>query len=152
MDLEHQIVLADALHTQRKPCHQIVAAGGAYLLTVNENQPTTYQAIESLFAPTAPNQTLFAFQTACKTNKGHGRIERRTLTALPLFPGEVDWPALQQVFRLGRKFTYLRQGQVVKVEVAVQYGLTSLTRPQATADQLLKLKRTRAKTYIDQIG
>lgn len=82
-----------------------------------------------------------AFHTAEKTNKGHGRIEHRRLTALPLYPREIDWPSLQQVFRLERTFTYLRKGQVVKVEHAVHYGLTSLPRPRANAEHLLYLKR-----------
>lgn len=139
--LKDQLVLADALHTQRKLCQQVLAAGGDYLLLIKENQPTTYQAIESLFAPTAPHRNLLDFQTVGKTNKGHGRIERRRLTALPLWPAEIDWPGLQQVFRLERKFTYLRQGQVVRVEEAVHYGLTSLTRSEANAEQLLSLRR-----------
>ena len=141
VELTDKVVLADALHTQRKLCQQVLAAGGDYLLTIKENQPLTYQAIVSLFAPTAPNRQLLDFQRVCKTNKGHGRLERRTLTALPLWPGEIDWPGIQQVFRLERKFTFLRQGRVVRVEEAVHYGLTSLTRPRANADRLLSLKR-----------
>jgi predicted transposase YbfD/YdcC len=141
VDLHGKVVLADAMHTQRKLCQQIVEAGGAYLLTVKENQPLTYQAVESLFAPAAPNQALLDFQTAGKTNKGHGRIERRTVTTLPVYPGEIDWPFLQQVFRLERHFTYLRKGQVVRVEEQVHYGLVSLTRPEANAEQLLRMKR-----------
>jgi predicted transposase YbfD/YdcC len=141
VNLKDKVVLADALHTQRKLCQQVLAGGGDYLLTIKENQPLTYQAIVSLFAPTAPHRNLLDFQTVCKTNKGHGRLERRTLTALPLWPGEIDWPGLQQVFRLERTFTFLRQGRVVRVEEAVHYGLTSLTRPRANAEQLLSLKR-----------
>jgi predicted transposase YbfD/YdcC len=141
VDLHDKIVLADALHTQRKFCQQVVEGGGDYLLTIKDNQPATYQAIASLFDPAAPNRALLAFQTASKTNKGHGRIEQRRLTALALFSGEIDWPYLAQVFRLERSFTSLRKGQVVKQEHEVHYGLTSLTRPQAAADQLLYLKR-----------
>jgi predicted transposase YbfD/YdcC len=141
IDLRNKVLLADAMHTQRKLCQQVLAAGGAYVLTIKENQPATYQAIESLFAPAAPNRNLLDFQTVCKSNKGHGRIERRTLTALSMFPGEIDWPGIQQVFCLERKFTFLRKGSVVRVEEAVHYGLTNLTRTQANAERLLYLKR-----------
>lgn len=142
VDLHKKVVLADAMHTQRAFCQQVVGAGGEYLLTVKENQPATYQAIASLFAPTAPNRALLDFQTAHKPNKGHGRIEERTLTAVPILPGEIDWPHLAQVFRLEHKFTFLRKGQVVRVEEGVHYGLTSLTRAEANAEQLLIMKRT----------
>lgn len=141
VNLHGKIVLADALHTQRKFCQQTVEDGGNYLLTIKDNQPATYQAIESLFEPAVPNRALLDFQTASKTNKGHGRIEQRTLTALPVYTGEIDWPYLAQVFRLERSFTYLRQGTVVKVEHQVRYGLTSLPHLQADAEQLLSLKR-----------
>jgi len=77
-----------------------------------------------------------------KTKQGHGRIEQRKLTAVSLLPGELDWPYLTQVFRLENTFTFLRQGQVVRTEHQVRYGLTSLTRPQAQAHRLLRLKRT----------
>jgi predicted transposase YbfD/YdcC len=141
VDLHNKIVLADALHTQRQLCQQVVENGGDYVLTIKENQPLTYQAIASLFDPAAPNRALLVFQTACKTNKGHGRIEQRRLTAVSLWPGEIDWPAIQQVFRLERSFTYLRRGAVLKVTNEVHFGLTSLPRPRASADRLLYLKR-----------
>jgi predicted transposase YbfD/YdcC len=141
VELKGKLVLADAMHTQRKLCQQVLAAGGDYLLTIKENQPITYQAIASLFAPTPPNQNLLDFETVCKINKGHGRIEQRRLISLPLLPGEIDWPGLQQVFCLERKFTCLRKGTVVRVEEAVHFGLTSLSRPRANANRLLFLKR-----------
>jgi predicted transposase YbfD/YdcC len=139
--LKDQVVLADALHTHRKLCQQVLDAGGDYLLTIKENERTTYLAIESLFDPAAPNRALFEFQSASEPKKGHGRIERRTLTVLPLLPGEIAWPGIQQVFRLHRKRTLLRKGKVIRVEEKVHYGLTSLTHAQATAEQLLFMKR-----------
>ncbi len=141
VSLKGKVVLADALHTHPKLCQQVLDAGGDYLLTIKENERTTYQAIESLFDPAAPNRSLFEFQAASQPNKGHGRIERRSLTALPLLPGEIAWPGLQQAFRLQRKRTLLRKGQVIRVEEKVHYGLTSLPCAQATADQLLVMKR-----------
>jgi predicted transposase YbfD/YdcC len=141
VDLHGKLVLADALHTQRKLGRRVLAGGGAYLLTVKANRAALYQDIASLFAPSAPNRTWLDFHAVCKTNKGHGRIEQRTLTALPLLSGELDWPGIQQVFRLERKFCFLRQGQIVRVEQFVHYGLTSLTPRQASPDQLLTCQR-----------
>ncbi len=141
VELKGMIILADALHTQRKLCRQIGKAGGAYLLTVKENQPKLYQDIAMLFTLPQPHPYLLDYQTAHKTNKGHGRIEERTLTAVSLFPGEIDWPYLAQVFRLENTFFFLRKGQVVRTEHKVRYGLTSLSRAQAPAPRLLRLKR-----------
>lgn len=69
--------------------------------------------------------------------KGHGRIERRTLTTttwLNEYLGE--WPRVAQVFRLTRERT---ANGTTTVEVV--YGFTSLTRPAADATRLLKLSR-----------
>lgn len=139
--LRDTVVLADALHTQRKLCQQVGDAQGDYLLTVKDNQPTLYHEIDTLFTGPIPHPQLLDFQTVAKTNKGHGRIEQRTLTAVSLLPGEIDWPYITQVFRLEHTFTLLRKGQVVRTEHKVRYGLTSLTRPQANAQRLLLLKR-----------
>jgi predicted transposase YbfD/YdcC len=141
VELQGKIILADALHTQRKLCRQIGQAGGAYILTVKENQPKLYQAIAMLFSFPQPHAYLLDYQTVHKTNKGHGRIEERILTAVSLLPGEIDWPYLTQAFRLENTFLFLRKGQVVRTEHKVRYGLTSLSRTQAHAPHLLRLKR-----------
>ena len=141
VELNGMIVLADALHTQRKLCRQIGQAGGAYVLIVKENQPKLFQDIEMLFTLPQPHPYLLDYQTVHKTNKGHGRIEERTLTAVSLLPGEIDWPYLTQVFRLDNTFSFLRKGQVVRTEHKVRFGLTSLSRSQAHAPRLLALKR-----------
>lgn len=141
VELKGKIVLADALHTQRKLCWQIGQAGGAYLLIVKDNQPKLYQDIETLFTLPQPHPYLLDDQTVHQTNKGHGRIEERTLTAVSLLPGEIDWPYLTQVFRLENTFSFLRKGQVLRTEHKVRYGLTSLSRAQANAQRLLRLKR-----------
>lgn len=141
VDLKGKILLADALHTQRKLCRQISQAGGAYVLTVKENQPKLYQEIAMLFTLPQPYPYLLDYQTVRKTNKGHGRIEERILTAVSLLPGEIDWPDITQVFRLENTFFFLRKGQVVRTEHKIRYGLASLTRPQANAERLLYLKR-----------
>ena len=54
----------------------------------------------------------------------------------------LDWLGIGQVFRLERHFTFLRKGQTVRVERMVHYGMTSLTRQEAQAPDLLALKRS----------
>lgn len=69
-------------------------------------------------------------------DKGHGRLERRTLTSTAALNAYLDWPAVGQVFRLERVRT---AGGATTTEVA--YGITSLTREQADAGRLLALTR-----------
>jgi predicted transposase YbfD/YdcC len=134
--LHGKVMLADALHTQRKLCQQVGDAGGEYVLTVKDNQPSLYHAIETLFTSQTPDPHLLDFQTEDKTNKDHGRIEHRSLTTVSLLPGEIA-----QVFRMENTFTFLRKGQTLRTEHKVRYGLTSLTRQVANAPRLLILKR-----------
>jgi hypothetical protein len=71
--------------------------------------------------------------------KGHGRRERRTLTATTFAAGyaaDGRWPGLAQVFRLERRRTV---GGRTSVEVA--YGITSLPPGRADAARLLRLAR-----------
>ena len=51
----------------------------------------------------------------------------------------LDWPALGQVFKLERRFITLATGAV---ESEVRYGLTSLTRQNASPEKLLAIVRS----------
>jgi hypothetical protein len=61
---------------------------------------------------------------AQKVEKAHGRLEHRTLTLMADETGFVDWPALEQVFKLDRKVTYCRAGVVTEETV---FDITSLS-------------------------
>jgi hypothetical protein len=77
-------------------------------------------------------------QTASTMDKGHGRLERRTLTSTTaLSDGYLDWPHLGQCFKLVRERTV---GGETTTETV--FGITSLTRERADALRLLKLVRS----------
>lgn len=141
LDLHGKVVVADALHTQQALSEQIVLAGGEYVWTVKDNQPLLRHNLELLFTNPPPTRAGWDFQTARTVNKQHGRIEERILTACSLLPGELQWPHARQGFRLERTFSFLRKGQVIRVEHFIHYGLTSQTRSKANAQRLLFLKR-----------
>lgn len=141
LDLRGKVVTGDALHTQRTLSAQIVAAGGDYLWIAKANQPTLRQEIADVFAlddrTVAGGRLPGERRMATLVNKGHGRRERRTLTASTDLAGYSDWPHLAQVFRLER--TRCRSTGVVDQEVV--YGLTSLPPARATAAELLRISR-----------
>jgi predicted transposase YbfD/YdcC len=143
LDLRGKVVIGDALHTQRQLSLEIVQAGGDYLWTAKGNQPALQETIAHLFEPEpvtpgfAPTRT--DFKTATVINKGHGRLEKRTLTSSSMLKDYLDWPYLQQVFKLKRQFINLKTGQVM---AETCYGLTSLSAMEAGPDRLLHLLRT----------
>jgi hypothetical protein len=79
------------------------------------------------------------FETAQQVTKAHGRIEQRTLTTSSQLNDFLDWPYLKQVFKLERRFTFTKTGQV---QVQVVYGITSLSREEISPHRLLHLTRS----------
>ena len=142
VDLQGKIVVGDALHTQRKVSAQIVEAGGDYCWTVKENQSALREAIERFFEPEVQTPgfglAVTDLRKTSQVNQGHGRTERRTLTATRVFAGELDWPKARQVFKLERCFHHHRSGKVSQETV---FGITSLSPQQADAAQLLAINR-----------
>lgn len=142
LDLRGKVVTGDAILAQRSLSVQIVAAGGDYIWTVKDNQPDLKEAIATLFTRESCrpgfSPAVTEFRIAKTVEKGHGRIEERTLTASTELTGYLDWPHAQQVFTLERRFTRVVDG---KVTSAVVYGVTSLPRAEAPADRLLAYVR-----------
>jgi predicted transposase YbfD/YdcC len=142
LDLRDKIVTGDALLAQRDLSIQIVEAGGDYVWTVKDNQAQLRQDIETLFEPERCvkgfSPAVKDFRTAETIEKGHGRIERRTITVSSELRGYLDWPYAEQVFKLERHFRRVKDG---KITHEVAYGITSLTAHKASPERLLELSR-----------
>lgn len=142
LDLRGKIVTADALLTQRQIAIEIVARGGEYVLPVKANQPELREDIQTLFADKqcakGGRPLASEFDRATEVEKGHGRIEKRTLTVSSALKGYVRWPYAEQVFCVEREFKHLKTGVVTR---EVTYGITSLTAQEADAKRLLRVVR-----------
>ena len=152
-DVKGMIVTTDALLTQRHFCKTVCALDADYVVPVGLNHKQLHHDIRCLFdpptdiTPTQPtfnglqqmhnelNQTLDTHQTV---DKSHGRIETRCLTASTALNDYVQWPGINQVFAYDYQRIELSTGQVKQ---KTQYGITSLTPSQASAKDLLTLRR-----------
>ena len=145
VEIAQKVFTGDALHTQRGFSAQVVEADGHYVLPVKENQPQLYKNIQALFAPEYPKpgfgQIQTDFLTAQKVNKGHGRIEIRTITTSEMLNAYAAWPGLAQVYRLKRQFPWRRHGRSYRTSCEVEFGITSLTRKEASPSQVLHFRR-----------
>jgi predicted transposase YbfD/YdcC len=145
VEVAGKIITGDALHTQRAISAMIVERGGHYIWPVKTNQPRLYKDIERLFAPDNPKpgfgKITTDFQTAIKVNYGHGRLEKRTIHTSSMLNDYQDWPGLGQVYRLERKFDWVRQGKVFKSSCEIEYGITSLMKATASPSQVLLFRR-----------
>jgi predicted transposase YbfD/YdcC len=75
-------------------------------------------------------------QTATTHEKGHGRLETRTLETLTQVPPWLSWPGAQQICRITRQRT-IKGTTSLEIVLAI----TSLTRLRANAERLLGLSR-----------
>lgn len=144
VDLRNKVVIGDALHTQRQVSIQIGKAGGNYLWTVKGNQPQLLQDLQDWFDAKVEllpgmGSPPKDFCSATTTSKGHGRLEVRTLTTSSQLNDFLDWPFLQQVFKLERFITVLKTGRTRHETV---YGITSLSAEQASPSQVLHMLRS----------
>ena len=89
--LKGATVTIDAIACNAIIAAAITAAGAHYLLAVKSNQPTLRTEIEDYFA-SAPAEVL---DTVTDWDKGHGRIEERTVT----ISREADWLGGDRRFR-----------------------------------------------------
>ena len=144
INLCNKVVIGDALHTQRQISIQIGAANGNYLWVVKGNQPQLLQDLHDWFDTSIPLLPGMGcppkdFRSATTTSKGHGRLEVRTLTTSSQLNDFLDWPFLQQVFKLERSITVQKTGQT---RHEIVYGITSLSAEQASPKQLLEMLRS----------
>jgi len=120
----------------------IVEGGGEYLWTVKDNQSALREEIEAAFeieeGMTKLKKMENDFERAKTIEKGHGRIEERRLTVTSQMKGYLEWPGLEQVFKIERRVEEVTTG---KVREEVSYGVTSLRREEATASRLMEIVR-----------
>jgi predicted transposase YbfD/YdcC len=135
--VKDRIVTADALHTQRAFCADVIRFGGHYVLFVKKNHPTLWQDIHTFFIDPQTEADEWKQDRIC--NKGHGRFEERRIWTTTLLNPLVErqWVGAAQVFVIRRRITH----QFTCTQQMV-YGISSLAPHQADPRCLLTLART----------
>lgn len=124
LELTGVVVTADALHTQRDTAKWIKERGGEFIFPVKNNQPNLFAALNALpWSQIPPHTTI---------DRGHGRVERRTIRVLPA-PPDLPFPHVAQVFLVERYVTRTADGSQSAVSIP---AITSLTAGQAGPPQL----------------
>ena len=126
------MISADQMHTQRGHARAIEAAGAFFIFTIGENQPRLFDAACAWPWESAAGE-------AWTVDRGHGRIDVRTIKTLP--PTErvtALFPHVRQVF-LVERYSYGTDGELPGA-VAV-LGITSLPPEQAGPGDLLAYLR-----------
>ena len=141
IDLRGVVISGDAMFDRRSLSLKIIQAQGDYLWTVKANEATTRQDIEVLFQPhrklAATSAPPMDFRRASTVEKGHGRLDKRSIVVSSLLAQYSEWPGLDHVFKLERQSS----NALGKTETQVRYGMTSLPAHLADPQRLLALTR-----------
>ena len=141
IDLRGVVGSSDAMFDRRSLSSKIVQAHGDYLWTVKENEKGFYQDIEVLFQPHRKQAGTSAppmdFRRSSTVEKGHGRLDKRSIIVSSLLADYSDWPELAQVFKLERQSTTA----LGITQTQVRYGVSSLPAHLADPKRLLELTR-----------
>ncbi len=112
------IFTGDAMFCQRDFCAAIINGGGDYVFFVKDNQPSLAvdigaglafedagTAASSRFFPPGGPAAAPRARWRPRRNKGHGRLEKRTLRTTTILTKTQEWPGLKQGFELTRERT-----------------------------------------------
>jgi hypothetical protein len=133
--LHGRIISADALYAQTSLCHEVIAAGGDYLLFVKGNQPTLYEDLALFFRE--PPLDCRDWRSTSTTNKGHGRLEHRLITVSTELNDFLarDWYGVGQVFCVRRRVEHaLKCTRASRVWDHQPHAKTGRSRPRAGID------------------
>lgn len=143
LDLRGMVVTGDAMQAQRALSTQVVGQGGDYLWLVKANQKGVLADLAILFGEEAIEQgggpVPTDFKQYIQWDKGHGRLEKRTITTSSWLKEYTPWPHLEQAFKLER-LVYSLDGKSLKSQ-EVRYGLSSLPAEVAGPAQLFRIAR-----------
>lgn len=134
-DLQGVVVTMDALLAQQPLAQQVIDQGGHYLMVIKSNQGRLHAAIQLLFdlppwTKSSQDQEYWVHRTF---DKGHGRLEWRTLEASTALGDYLPWPGMKQVMRRTCKRLITKTGEI---QEEVTYAISDLSHEQASAAQL----------------
>jgi len=133
--LKGALVSIDAIATNPTIAAAIRDAQADYLLAVKANQPTLRSEIETFFAEAPPA----SLESTTDVDKGHGRIEQRTVTVARevdwlcgdrRFPGEVRLPDVATIIRVASRAELTDRG---RFETRYYISSAALSAPRAAA-------------------
>lgn len=138
IDIDKAVVTIDAMGCQKEIAQTIVQEGGDYVLQLKGNQGGLHEETVQLFDQCLREDCLgISYTTAMTTNKGHGRIERRTIWATEdthWFAEREKWANLRSLIRVLCERTV--DGQTSR---EYHYYISSL--PAADPERLLNYVR-----------
>ena len=146
LDLSKATITIDAMGCQRDIAQTIIEGGGDYLLAVKENQPTLHRDSIETFSEanddrfrTVDEEPRPSLEEVTSTEKGHGRIETRTIRLcqnLAWVPSADRWDSLSCIVEVKRERLEIVSGKT-SCETAYYIG----SDPNMTAERAAQIIR-----------
>jgi predicted transposase YbfD/YdcC len=133
-NLENKIISGDAIFAQKELSRQVVFGGGEYLWKLRANQGNIYELAKLHFEELSDRY----MDRARSLEKGHGRIDAREILTSFRLAGQIEFPYLEQVFKITRRSEEVKTGKVSEQTI---YGITSGSVEEFSAEELLDLTR-----------
>jgi predicted transposase YbfD/YdcC len=133
ISIEGKNITADALLTQKKLAVYLVEQRKAhYFFSVKLNQPTLKEEIEFYF------DNINRCADFTDRFEGHGRSETRRIWTTPDLKDYLNFPNVEQAFKIERIFRNKKTGKVSEETV---FGITSRSEDEADAEKILQIVR-----------
>ncbi|MGI8542270.1 MAG: ISAs1 family transposase [Aridibacter sp.] len=133
-ELTDKIVSGDAIFAQRELSEKVVLGGGEYLWKLRANQGKIYELAKQHFEELSDRY----LERASSLEKGHGRIDEPEILTSFRLAGQIEFPYLEQVFRITRWSKEVKTGKRREQTI---YGITSGSMEEFSAKELLRLTR-----------
>ena len=130
LDITGATVTIDAMGCQKKIASGIIEKGGDYVLALKGNQESIHDEVSNFFEQAAAiNFEEVRHDLDYTIDKGHGRIEERTVYA----SDDLDWLPMKKEWKGLHSIVMLESTRSIdeKVSKEIRYYLTSL-KPKAT--------------------
>ena len=132
--LKNKIISGDAIFAQTELSKTVIEKGGEYVWKLRANQGNIYKMAVAHFEKSDDKY----LTQAVSLEKGHGRIDERQILSSFRIAGKIEFPYLEQVFRVTRKSEVVKTGKISEQTI---YGMTSLPVEEYGAEELLELVR-----------
>lgn len=133
IEINGRTITADALLTQRDFAAYLVERGANYHFTVKGNQPDLLDDIDFYFQVHSKEADYIQIGTG-----EHGRIETRKIWITTTLNTYLNFPYVQQVFKVERESINKKTGKISHERI---YGVTSVAADLATPQRVLEDNR-----------
>lgn len=137
LDIEGDVVTADAMSCQKEIAKMIQEKKGDYILALKGNHPVMEQEVAAYFAwlDEHPKELAAEARWTSPVEKGHGRIEKREITTIPAdwYEDRSLWSGIKTFVRVKSHIT-----QNGETSISNRYYISSLDRKPEILGQMIR--------------